>query len=121
MNIALPAVVVFVLLLPGFIARSRLKRIERLSVDYSPFGQVATEAVVWAGGLHVLWVLLMGWLTPYAFRPEIVVLVPHWRQAIAMVAPDTDAAAALYMSCGFVEVGRVGGWRKASGGSDARA
>jgi hypothetical protein len=86
MNIALPAVVVFVLLLPGFIARSRLKRIERLSVDYSPFGQVATEAVVWAGGLHVLWVLLMGWLTPYVFRPEIAL-------TLLSIEPRTQTAA----------------------------
>lgn len=28
----------------------------------------------------------------HAFRPEIAVLVPHWRQAVATVAPDTDAA-----------------------------
>lgn len=55
MNIALPALVVFALLLPGFIARARIKRAERTSLDYSPFGQVATEAVLWAGVLHALW------------------------------------------------------------------
>jgi hypothetical protein len=54
-NIALPALVVFVLLLPGFIARSRIKLAERLSLDYSPFGQVATEAVMWAAALHAIW------------------------------------------------------------------
>ncbi|MDP4302399.1 hypothetical protein [Leptothrix discophora] len=55
MNVALPALVVFLALLPGFIARSRIKRAERLSLDYSPFGQVATEAMVWAIVLHGLW------------------------------------------------------------------
>jgi hypothetical protein len=34
MNLALPALVVFVLLLPGFLARSRFKRIERSSLDF---------------------------------------------------------------------------------------
>lgn len=62
MNIALPALVVFVLLLPGFIARSRIKRAERLSLDYSPFGQIVTEAVVWSVALHLLWTTLTGLL-----------------------------------------------------------
>lgn len=55
MNLALPALVVFVLLLPGFVARSRFKRAERTVLDYSPFGQVVTEALVWAAALHGLW------------------------------------------------------------------
>ncbi|MFT4247077.1 MAG: hypothetical protein QM581_03435 [Pseudomonas sp.] len=55
MNIALPAVVVFLLLLPGFIARSRIKYVERQLLDYSPFGTVVATAVVWAGALHALW------------------------------------------------------------------
>jgi hypothetical protein len=61
MNLALPALVVFILLLPGFIARSRHKQAERLSLDYSPFGAVVSEAVVWALALHLLW-LGLSWL-----------------------------------------------------------
>jgi hypothetical protein len=57
MNIALPALVVFLLLLPGFIFRSRFKRAERISLDYSPFGQVVTEAVLWVTVLHVIWLI----------------------------------------------------------------
>ena len=57
MNFALPALVVFALLLPGFIARSQIKVVERQSLDYSPFGQVVTEAVVWAAALHTVWTL----------------------------------------------------------------
>lgn len=55
MNVALPALVVFLLLLPGFIFRTRLKRAERTSLDYSPFGQVAAEAVLWVVILHLVW------------------------------------------------------------------
>lgn len=55
MNIALPAIILFVLLLPGLIVRSRFKRVERLSLDYSPFGQVVTEAVLWTCVLHLIW------------------------------------------------------------------
>ena len=55
MNIALPAITIFVLLLPGFIVRSRFKRAERTSLDYSPFGQVVTQAVLWTCVLHSMW------------------------------------------------------------------
>lgn len=72
MNFALPALVVFALILPGFIARSRIKRIERQSLDYSPFGQIVTEALVWAALLHLIWCLALSWLTDYQCRPEIV-------------------------------------------------
>lgn len=54
MNLALPAVVVFALLLPGFVFRSRLKRVERTSIDYSPFGRAVTEAVIIAAAAHAL-------------------------------------------------------------------
>jgi hypothetical protein len=67
MNLALPAVVVFVLLLPGFIFRSRLKRVERTSLDFSPFGAVVAEAIFFAGGLHAVWLgvcYLMRGLSP---------------------------------------------------------
>ena len=46
MNVALPTLVTFIILLPGFILRSRFKRIERSTLDYSPFGQIAIEGVV---------------------------------------------------------------------------
>ncbi|HEU4622951.1 MAG TPA: hypothetical protein VFS42_12080 [Burkholderiaceae bacterium] len=72
MNIALPALVVFFLLLPGFVVRTRIKRVERLSLDYSPFGQVVTEAVVWACGLHLLWVTLLHLASSVSWRPDVV-------------------------------------------------
>lgn len=55
MNVALPALVIFLLLLPGFIVRTRLKRAERTSLDYSPFGQIAAEAILWALIAHLFW------------------------------------------------------------------
>jgi hypothetical protein len=56
MNVALPALVIFLLLFPGFVARSKIEYNERASLDYSPFGQVVTEAVLWSFGLHLVWV-----------------------------------------------------------------
>jgi len=99
MNVALPALVVFILLLPGFIARSGLKRAERLSLDYSPFGQVVSEAVVWAAGLHIVWVLGIQALTPFAFRADVALKLlsanPESQaralEAVAAQAPSVTA------------------------------
>lgn len=68
MNIALPAVVFFLLALPGFLFRSRLKRAEQTSIDYSPFGRVVMEAVLWALGMHVAWLTAGELLFGEAFR-----------------------------------------------------
>ncbi|MBB2487709.1 hypothetical protein H5407_20930 [Mitsuaria sp. WAJ17] len=72
MNFALPTLAVFALLLPGFIARSRIKRIERQSLDYSPFGQIVSEALLWALALHLLWCGLAWLMTAYEPRPEVL-------------------------------------------------
>ena len=61
MNVALPALVIFLLVLPGFVFRSRFKRAERTALDYAPFGRVVGEAVLWACLLHGLW-LFGSWL-----------------------------------------------------------
>lgn len=55
MNIALPALVVFLVLLPGFIARSQIKLAEREKLDYSPFGAVVAEGLIWSAALHATW------------------------------------------------------------------
>lgn len=93
MNLALPALVVFVLLLPGFLARSRFKRIERSSLDFSPFGQVATEAVMWACGFHLVWTGLSTWFTGRSAEPDVVLRLlssepRHQADAIALVAME---------------------------------
>jgi hypothetical protein len=72
MTVAFPALVIFLILLPGFIARSRIKRVERQVLDYSPFGQVVSEAVVWAGSLHIVWVLLARGLNGAELNVETV-------------------------------------------------
>ncbi|WP_129587695.1 hypothetical protein [Herbaspirillum robiniae] len=56
MNLALPALVVFLILLPGFLFRSRFKHVELTSLDYSPFGEVVVEATTWAAILHAIWI-----------------------------------------------------------------
>ena len=56
MDIALPAVVIFLILFPGFLARARFKLVKNESLDYSPFGKTLAEAFIWALILHALWI-----------------------------------------------------------------
>ncbi|WP_211468282.1 hypothetical protein [Collimonas silvisoli] len=72
MNVALPALIVFLLLLPGFIARSRFKRAERISLDYSPFGQIVTEAMLWNCVFHPLWLLTSAYLFGRTLQPLLL-------------------------------------------------
>lgn len=55
MDVALPALIVFLIVLPGFIARSQIKLAEREKLDYSPFGAVVAEGLIWAATLHLAW------------------------------------------------------------------
>lgn len=73
MNVALPAFIIFILLLPGFIFRTRLKRAERTSLDYSPLGQVVAEAVLWALLAHLIWLLFSYWLFDRALDPAALI------------------------------------------------
>lgn len=91
MNVALPALIVFFLLLPGFIFRTNLKRAERTSLDFSPFGQIAAEAILWALVLHLFWLFGAHLLFRHDFEP--VVLLRLLSSAPAIQADATDAVA----------------------------
>lgn len=58
MSFALPALVVFVLILPGFLFRSRYKLSERTSLDYAPFGKAVSDSLIWAAVLHGVWLMV---------------------------------------------------------------
>ncbi|MDQ2989639.1 MAG: hypothetical protein M3R60_11125 [Pseudomonadota bacterium] len=72
MNVALPALIVFLLLLPGFIIRTRLKRAERASLDFSPFGQVVAEAVLWSVVAHLFWIAVSYSVFRHRFEPVVL-------------------------------------------------
>jgi hypothetical protein len=72
MNLALPALIAFLLLLPGFIFRTRLKRAERTSLDFSPFGQIVAEAVLWSFVAHLLWLGLSDIVFSQRFQPLVL-------------------------------------------------
>ncbi|MEN5424955.1 hypothetical protein ABE522_01105 [Stenotrophomonas pennii] len=62
MNIAFPAVDIFFLLAPGFPARMPNQKLESEVIDYSPFGAVVAQALLWALVLHGIWIACMrGW------------------------------------------------------------
>ncbi len=44
MNVAFSALLVFLLLLPGFLFRTYFKRAEKVVLDIKPFGQAAIDA-----------------------------------------------------------------------------
>lgn len=92
MNVALPALIIFLVLLPGFIVRTRFKLVESSSVDYSPFGRVVITAILWAGLGHTLWLtashLVFHRTLDTAVFLRLLSSDPHQSHAIAAVADD---------------------------------
>lgn len=103
MNVALPAVLLFLVVLPGFIARARYKRVEQVSLDYSPFGEAAASAVVCAGLLHAAWLTIayFGWDRVLDLQVLIGLLSPSpalQELAARRVAADQAAVIAYFSS-----------------------
>lgn len=88
MNVALPAIVLLVLLLPGLIFRSALKRAEKIPLDYSPFGQVIAEGVLTAAALHALWLSIAHFALQLDFQLQLLLglVSPNATQNAAAIA-----------------------------------
>lgn len=99
MNIALPAILIFIILLPGFVARSRLKRVERTIIDHSPFGHAMAEGVLLAALLHLLWIAGVEYLTQWRFTPER--LLPLISADQKVQAPALEALAQHFNQVAF--------------------
>jgi hypothetical protein len=65
MNVALPALLIFAILLPGFLFRQNFKRTEKTLLDFKPFGEATIKSVVDALLLCSLWSGLTYVFTPY--------------------------------------------------------
>jgi hypothetical protein len=103
MNIALPALIVFALLLPGFIARARFKLVERQSLDYAPFGRIVTNAVLTATALHFVWILIIQMLMDRQIDFELLLGLMSsstgaQEKAIARLAPQAGDVACYFGS-----------------------
>jgi hypothetical protein len=73
MTLALPALVLALALLPGWLARSRIRHIEGHGRDHTPLAQAWAEALLWAGVLHA-GLLGLGSLSGVPLVPAGVVL-----------------------------------------------
>jgi hypothetical protein len=104
MNVALPALIVFLLVLPGFIFRSRFKRAERTSLDYSPFGQVATEAVMWAGFAHLIWLVVSYCFFSHRMAPAVLMKLLSSDPAAQARAADIVASDFGWISAYFASL-----------------
>jgi hypothetical protein len=93
MNFALPAILLFLIVLPGFMFRSRLKLVEQTTLDYSPFGRAVAGGVLWAITLHLVWLVLtyaLGW----TLRPDALIGLlssSPQLQDVAVAAVSTSA------------------------------
>ena len=83
MNVAFPTLILFLVLLPGFLLRNGLKRAERSSVDFSPFGQVVATAVLWAVFAH-----LDGWACHIPVFPGLRTERAHAPVVVGSCQPD---------------------------------
>lgn len=104
MNVALPAIVIFFVLLPGFIIRTRLKRAERTSLDFSPFGEVVAEAVVWSVLAHCVWILLSYLGMGQVFQPLVLVRLLSGAVTIQESATFAFAASFWWITFYFVSL-----------------
>ncbi|GGX96826.1 hypothetical protein GJV26_09235 [Massilia dura] len=106
MNVALPALIVFLVLLPGFIFRIRFKRVERTSLDFSPFGRIAAGAVMSAAVAHLAWLALSYLLFGQQFEPIVLMQLlssapASQIAAVAAVAEDFSWIAAYFVTLLF--------------------
>ncbi|WLI87693.1 hypothetical protein Q4S45_13175 [Massilia sp. R2A-15] len=104
MNVALPAIIVFLLLLPGFIFRTRLKRADRTSLDFSPFGQIAAEAVLWAILAHLFWLTISYVLFRYRVEPIVLIKLLSSAPASQVEATNEVAKNTRWISAYFISL-----------------
>jgi hypothetical protein len=94
MTLALPTLLLLLALLPGWLARSRIRHVGSRTRDDAPVAQAWTEALAWAGGLHAALVGL-GSLAGLPLVPAGVVLkLLSPEPAAQTVALDAIAAQA---------------------------
>jgi hypothetical protein len=93
-NVAFSALLVFLLLLPGFLFRTYFKRAEKVVLDIKPFGQAAIDAFLAALVLDLVWYWGAALLTSYRVNfNALLTLVAgdksaNFDGAIATVAAD---------------------------------
>jgi hypothetical protein len=75
MNVALPAVILFLLALPGYLLRSQYSRPERTAPDSTPFGRVLGSSMLLALPLNALWAWLVERFSSYTIDWEAFLML----------------------------------------------
>jgi hypothetical protein len=65
MNIAFPALFIFLLILPGFAFRTGFRKTEKTNLEHKPFAEATFLSVLSAMFLHFIWISLAGLITHY--------------------------------------------------------
>ncbi|MEW8624601.1 MAG: hypothetical protein AB2551_02465 [Candidatus Thiodiazotropha sp.] len=71
MNVAFPALLTFLLILPGFIFRGAFTRSERTQLDNRPFTSETVKSLILAIFLHALWLKLTNLITPISIDYQV--------------------------------------------------
>jgi hypothetical protein len=70
-NVAFPALLTFLLILPGFIFRGAFTRSERTQLDNRPFTSETVKSLILAILLHTLWLKLTKLITPITIDYQV--------------------------------------------------
>lgn len=90
MNVAFPAVFLFLFVLPGFIVRHFSQRTEVRTFDHAPFSAVALKALIWACVVNVVAVWVVGHLGYEVYIGDIVRLLVGGQSSINNLGERLD-------------------------------
>lgn len=92
MNIAFPALLVFLIILPGSIFHFSYKTSEKSDVDQTPFASTFVKWVILAGILHSVWVAAAGAIgLPVDFNILLMLLTAPQRENSLVLAIESAA------------------------------
>lgn len=81
MNVAFPALLVFLIILPGFIFRHSFRLSEKTSIDQTPFATAFVKGIVWAAFLHLPWVSIAALIShPVDYEALLMLLASPQRE-----------------------------------------
>lgn len=92
MNVAFPALLVFLIILPGFIFRHSFRQSEKTIIDQTPFATAFVKGVVFAGFLHMPWVMLASQIGHAVDYRALLMLVASPQREDALVSVINQTA-----------------------------
>jgi len=113
-NIAFPAVLLFLLVIPGFLFRSRFRKEEATDLDFRPFAHQTVVSIIFASGFHIVWLTLIFYFTNYRvdFALLLALVAGHKEEAglpLLKKAVDEPLAITAYFLSMFITSYLLGG------------